>query len=445
MIDFFANGFAAIPDAASSHWAFLAYLAMVVGGVVLLMRVRRNKQLLEHLEKLPESARLKALQMEMSSVEVGEGLTPEQWLRSRIHSYYFWGFAILCSVAVIIFSIASIAGQFEMAPHQKTSIFKSETPIDSKSSPPFYNHDIRILVIVDDSSATSVKRDKNVYTRVSDELSQVLSRWGYNLVLEPWVATEMNIDTLGPGRLSMGDLNGYIKGVSLAAKTKESLNLGAVVPYSIHATHRSLAGGRLYQVRVRIQNKVYDPVSGSFLAKATDPTVEFQMDGDCAENPECRDETLGDHVVPIANAMGEALRRHLAQLTQGSGIGQTNGDTYSNDQAATDNSPVRAYDFRFRNFETRELLQITNVMENELPGFVRASAPQGGSGDAHYGYTTKAPEGKLYNWVHQLLMNDLGLESNRDYILTRDGSNFVVEKTMWPQTSAPTPKVGRFQ
>jgi hypothetical protein len=47
------------------------------------------------------------------TIEVAAGLTPEQWLRSRIHSYYFWGFAILCLVVVIIFTVAATTEKVE--------------------------------------------------------------------------------------------------------------------------------------------------------------------------------------------------------------------------------------------------------------------------------------------------------------------------------------------
>jgi hypothetical protein len=44
----------------------------------------------------------------MGAVRLRGGLTPDQWIKSRIHLYYFLGFALLCVVAVIIFAIAMV-------------------------------------------------------------------------------------------------------------------------------------------------------------------------------------------------------------------------------------------------------------------------------------------------------------------------------------------------
>ncbi|MFN3076600.1 MAG: hypothetical protein ABT940_06960 [Alphaproteobacteria bacterium] len=325
--------------------------------------------------------------------------------------------------------------------------------------------DIKVLVIVDDSDPATPKRDRNVYNRVSTELEHKLSQWGYDMKLESWVAMKMKIHSLGGGRVSKGDLQGYIEAVRLAAKKDESLNIRAVVVYSIFASKVPLTQ-QLARGVVRIQNRVFDPVTGSFLAHGTDPTVEFKINSECFDDRACRDEELGNEAVPIAAGLGESLRQRLAQLTQGSGLGQVSGDRGSGSgggrsgkvnssssgggggrskfRDSVDNSPVTSYNFRFRDFATRELLQITDVMEKEFPGFVRASAPQGATSDSHYGYTTKAPEGKLAKWM-QILLMDMGFAPDRDYVVTRDGTDFLVEKTRLPAQRTEEMSTGRFQ
>jgi predicted lysophospholipase L1 biosynthesis ABC-type transport system permease subunit len=66
-----------------------------------------DSNLLRNLQKLPPRDRLKALQAEMGAVQLASGLSPEQWLRSKVHLYYFLGFAVLFLSFVILFVVAA--------------------------------------------------------------------------------------------------------------------------------------------------------------------------------------------------------------------------------------------------------------------------------------------------------------------------------------------------
>lgn len=92
----------ALPAAAASPFAFASYVILVVAWVVVAFRVKRNKALLKNLQKLPEHDRLNALRLEMHGVELKEGISPEQWIRSKTHNYIFLGFMAICFVIVII-------------------------------------------------------------------------------------------------------------------------------------------------------------------------------------------------------------------------------------------------------------------------------------------------------------------------------------------------------
>src|SRR5205823_374941 len=106
MGDFIKTSLAALPEAARSPLALVGYLAAIAAWAAIAWRVKRNKQLLRHLDKIPERDRLKALELEMGGLPLAPGLTPDQWLRARIQRYYFLAFAIVCAVAVVLFAIA---------------------------------------------------------------------------------------------------------------------------------------------------------------------------------------------------------------------------------------------------------------------------------------------------------------------------------------------------
>lgn len=101
---------AAIPAAASSAYGLIAYALATLACVFFIWRVVRNKNLLEHIEKLPPKDRLRALEIEMGGARLAKGLSPEQWLRAKVQRYYLLAFLAICAAAVAIVALAGLRG-----------------------------------------------------------------------------------------------------------------------------------------------------------------------------------------------------------------------------------------------------------------------------------------------------------------------------------------------
>src|ERR1700724_1172501 len=108
MAEFLKAAFSALPSAASSPLSLSAYVIAILAWLMIAWRVKRNKQVLTHLEKLPENERLTALELEMGMVHVQSGLTAEQWIKLKTQSYYFLGFAVICLTLVVVFVTAAL-------------------------------------------------------------------------------------------------------------------------------------------------------------------------------------------------------------------------------------------------------------------------------------------------------------------------------------------------
>lgn len=106
--NFFQSALNAIPAAATSNRAFLAYLIATIAWVICALKVTRHRNFLSAIEKLPEKDRLPALIDENGNVELKEGLSPEQWIRTRIHRYFYYSFMVLCLLLVVVFGLATI-------------------------------------------------------------------------------------------------------------------------------------------------------------------------------------------------------------------------------------------------------------------------------------------------------------------------------------------------
>ncbi len=112
----------ALPSVASSPLALIAYLAIVLCWGIIAWKVKRNKNLLTSLDKLPEKDRLKALEMEMGAVRVQTGLTAEQWLRSLTRKYILAGLAIICLTIVLIVILSTLKAKKVINPEVSLAV-----------------------------------------------------------------------------------------------------------------------------------------------------------------------------------------------------------------------------------------------------------------------------------------------------------------------------------
>lgn len=90
----------ALPVVAASWQALVGYIVVAVGCVIVSLKVTRNKNLLNRLEKLPKEQRATVLQMEMGASYLATGLSPEQWLQQQRQRYYFVGFLIVAILSM---------------------------------------------------------------------------------------------------------------------------------------------------------------------------------------------------------------------------------------------------------------------------------------------------------------------------------------------------------
>lgn len=96
-----------LPDAASSPLALIAYVATLVAGYLLAVRVNRNKNLLRRIDQLPPKDRRPALQAEMDTV-IPTSISAEKWIELKTRKLYFSAFVIICGCATLVILIAML-------------------------------------------------------------------------------------------------------------------------------------------------------------------------------------------------------------------------------------------------------------------------------------------------------------------------------------------------
>lgn len=104
-VDFLQNALKALPAVATSPYAFLGYIALVLAWLFVRSRTDRLKTLMGKLADIPEPARPGIVQAELGS-PVPPELSSEQWIRAKINSYKFYGFLALCGLVILILALA---------------------------------------------------------------------------------------------------------------------------------------------------------------------------------------------------------------------------------------------------------------------------------------------------------------------------------------------------
>lgn len=105
MDSFLGQVFAALPNAASSPAALVAYLAALLVGGFVVYRLRRYSIAGKQIEHLPEADRLEALIRILGEVPVGQ-LSPTDYIKLQTTKYIFYAFLVLCATFVVVSAMA---------------------------------------------------------------------------------------------------------------------------------------------------------------------------------------------------------------------------------------------------------------------------------------------------------------------------------------------------
>lgn len=119
MKDFFLQALSALPNVVNIY-TLLAFVVTIGAMLILSLKVKRNKQLLEKLKELPEQDRLEALKREMGGAFVKD-LSPDAYLRLKTRQYYFFGFvSFLLFLGFLVFTVRELFSQ--SSPYPLTDI-----------------------------------------------------------------------------------------------------------------------------------------------------------------------------------------------------------------------------------------------------------------------------------------------------------------------------------
>ncbi len=100
MFGFFDSPLASV---AVSPLALIGYIVATVAALLIALKIKRYAKLQKNLENIPEQDRLQALRDEMGIVDLKEGISPAQHIRSLTQRHILVGTAILSLLIAVLF------------------------------------------------------------------------------------------------------------------------------------------------------------------------------------------------------------------------------------------------------------------------------------------------------------------------------------------------------
>jgi hypothetical protein len=113
-VDFLARALDALPHVAASPLAFTGYVFTLAAWIYAISRSQRLKTLLDRIKDVPPAERSRLIQLELGEV-LPDKITPEQWIQSKKHRYFFAAFVLLLVTVLAIGAMAIWRGRAQLS------------------------------------------------------------------------------------------------------------------------------------------------------------------------------------------------------------------------------------------------------------------------------------------------------------------------------------------
>jgi hypothetical protein len=88
---------------------------------------------------------------------------------------------------------------------------------------------------------------------------------------------------------------------------------------------------------------------------------------------------------------------------------------------------VRVYKVVYKNFSTTEVFRLSDLLEKNMPGFLRSGEPRGSTSNLSMSYTVKASSKQVFRAVNTSLQQ-AGFNPDSQIKVIHTGNMFVVDK-----------------
>ena len=126
----------ALPYVATSPLAFVAYLVIIISSAVISIKTKRLQSLLQNIKNIPPLQRKSLIEKEMQTV-LPSNILAEDWIKSRIHQFVFYGFIlflvfIVILVSLVVFTFLSLHSSTNISP--APTVLSLITPVPTNAT-----------------------------------------------------------------------------------------------------------------------------------------------------------------------------------------------------------------------------------------------------------------------------------------------------------------------
>lgn len=275
--------------------------------------------------------------------------------------------------------------------------------------------DIPVIVMADDADELAIASNSSVSKYINTKIKEQFSRYHYYVVSQDNVAAGLGFD------FSRRMDSATVLKVAMEAKRsgKPEFDVRGVVIYKAYPRIKDM--GFAKQIAMEISGEVHDADANRYIGDFGPMTRTFPAPADCNDSA-CISAIAREKAIDIASIVADEARKKLAMLTKVGGTGAPISSPGTG--ASSGGGLVTTYNVRFENFEMTDVLKIKGVMEGEFPDFVRAGKMSGSEPIIEYGYVSKAPQNKMFEWVH-ILLSDMQIKDAK--VLT-EGTKITIKR-----------------
>jgi hypothetical protein len=242
---------------------------------------------------------------------------------------------------------------------------------------------------------------------INTKIKEQFHRYHYYVIPQEQLSAD---EDLGFNLSKRMDTSTLLK-VAMSAKKsgKAEFDARGIVIYKVYPQLKDLDYGK--QITIEISGEVHDADSKRFLGDFGPVSKKFPAPADCNDDA-CISGIARKNAADIAAIVADEARNKLAMLTKSEGAKGSNKGL------------INTFNVRFENFTMKEVIKIKNTMEKEFPDFQKSGKLQGSDPIIEFGYTTKAAQEKMVEWMH-VLLGDLKLDSSSK--ISAEGNSLIVK------------------
>ena len=162
--------------------------------------------------------------------------------------------------------------------------------------------------------------------------------------------------------------------------------------------------------KIFINSEIYNSKTQNFISSWSTPRKIINFPNNCDQI--CKNLLISKFTILLADQLGKSLNGILNARSS---------------EVKNYNNLTKTYKFKLSNFRHQDVIQLTDVMINEFPGFIKISNEETYAQQASWNYYSTSNSSKLKKWLI-ITLSEMNFNLDEDYELLKSDNNFFIKK-----------------